>query len=135
MGYQPTGTKSTSKPERYTITADQLSSSTIYTGPVTTTAASTTGTTTYYYNPQIKHREVQTPKAQYGWECPRCGKINAPWAEQCKCNKEYNYTVWTTSTPSVGKGYTIDVSSVSTGNSPCSAGSTYTYLNNGEIKA
>lgn len=20
------------------------------------------------------------------WECPRCGKINAPWAAQCTCS-------------------------------------------------
>ena len=22
-----------------------------------------------------------------GWECPRCGKINAPWKEECSCYK------------------------------------------------
>jgi hypothetical protein len=22
-----------------------------------------------------------------GWECPRCGKINAPWNPFCDCNK------------------------------------------------
>jgi len=34
-----------------------------------------------------------------GWECPKCGKINAPHINQCSCvktnvseNKEYNYS-------------------------------------------
>lgn len=22
----------------------------------------------------------------YGWECPRCGRINAPWKSSCDCN-------------------------------------------------
>lgn len=22
----------------------------------------------------------------YGWVCPVCGKVNAPWASQCTCN-------------------------------------------------
>lgn len=21
----------------------------------------------------------------YGWVCPACGKVNAPWANQCTC--------------------------------------------------
>lgn len=23
--------------------------------------------------------------AEKGWECPRCGRINAPWVRQCDC--------------------------------------------------
>lgn len=23
---------------------------------------------------------------EQGWECPRCGAINAPWVRQCDCN-------------------------------------------------
>ena len=45
------------------------------------TEASTTGTstsTTYTY----KH---PSHYAEKGWECPRCGRINAPWARQCDC--------------------------------------------------
>lgn len=28
-----------------------------------------------------------------GWECPRCGRINAPWKSYCDCKKESN-TNW-----------------------------------------
>jgi len=23
--------------------------------------------------------------SEKGWECPRCGRINAPWVRQCDC--------------------------------------------------
>ena len=26
------------------------------------------------------------PIITYGWVCPVCGKVNAPWASQCTCN-------------------------------------------------
>ena len=26
------------------------------------------------------------PIMTYGWVCPVCGKVNAPWASQCTCN-------------------------------------------------
>lgn len=33
--------------------------------------------------------------AQQGWECPRCGRINAPWVRQCDCPRN-NWTItWT----------------------------------------
>lgn len=32
------------------------------------------------------------PKAEKGWECPRCGRINAPWVRQCDCSKD-NWTI------------------------------------------
>ena len=22
-----------------------------------------------------------------GWECPKCGRVNAPWKEQCSCSE------------------------------------------------
>ena len=25
--------------------------------------------------------------SQYGWICPRCDKVNAPWKSECDCNK------------------------------------------------
>lgn len=43
--------------------------------------------------------------SQKGWECPRCGRINAPWLPCCSCNKSTTYTTFsrtidTTSTAS-----------------------------------
>ena len=35
--------------------------------------------------------------SEKGWECPRCGRINAPWVRQCDCNRN-NWTItsdWT----------------------------------------
>lgn len=38
----------------------------------------------------------QTYKAERGWECPRCGHINAPWVRQCDCARgTYYYDKWT----------------------------------------
>lgn len=28
------------------------------------------------------------PSPQYGWICPRCGQVNAPWMAFCSCKKE-----------------------------------------------
>ena len=25
------------------------------------------------------------PPVQYGWVCPKCGRVNAPWVSQCGC--------------------------------------------------
>lgn len=33
------------------------------------------------------------PRAEQGWECPRCGRINAPWVRQCDCSRSNNYTI------------------------------------------
>ena len=40
---------------------------------------STTGTST-----STTYRS--SPPTEYGWACPRCGRINAPWRSQCDCN-------------------------------------------------
>lgn len=29
----------------------------------------------------------------YGWICPVCNKVNAPWVEHCDCSKHTNYDV------------------------------------------
>jgi hypothetical protein len=31
---------------------------------------------------------------KYGWVCPKCGKVNAPWISSCDCNTQYQWT-WT----------------------------------------
>ena len=50
-----------------------------------------TSTSTTYYCPYNR------PRAEQGWECPRCGHINAPWIRQCDCSRS-NWTItsdWT----------------------------------------
>ena len=50
---------------------------------------STTGTstsTTYTINSK--------PPTEYGWACPRCGRINAPWKSQCDCLGGNWYPTW-----------------------------------------
>ena len=34
------------------------------------------------------------PPTEYGWACPRCGRINAPWKSQCDCSGNYWYPSW-----------------------------------------
>lgn len=31
-------------------------------------------------------------KAEQGWECPRCGRVNAPWVRQCDCSNNWTIT-------------------------------------------
>ena len=55
-----------------------------------TTGTSTSTSTTW-------HCPYTQPKAEQGWECPRCGHINAPWVRQCDCSRS-NWTItsdWT----------------------------------------
>lgn len=33
-----------------------------------------------------------------GWECPRCGKIHAPWIQECNCPRP-NHTIVNTWRP------------------------------------
>ena len=51
----------------------------------TGTSTSTTASQWQTYNPY---------KAEQGWECPRCGRINAPWVRQCDCSRN-NWTITT----------------------------------------
>jgi len=39
------------------------------------------------------------PIIGYGWECPRCHKINAPWMSSCDCPPTYQYSYTTTTGP------------------------------------
>ena len=44
------------------------------------TTGTTTSTTYTLDNPLYQ--------AEKGWECPRCGRINAPWVRQCDCSRD-----------------------------------------------
>jgi hypothetical protein len=35
---------------------------------------------------------MNTPK---GWECPKCGKVHAPWVAECDCYKQVSKDVVT----------------------------------------
>lgn len=61
-----------------------------------TTSTSTTTTSSQWqtYNPY---------KAEQGWECPRCGRINAPWVRQCDCSRG-NWTITTSDWTYPSKG-------------------------------
>ena len=53
-----------------------------------------------------------------GWECPRCGCINAPWVSQCNCSNNNNWYI--TCNNSIGK----TISSITYNNN---VPKTYTY--------
>lgn len=48
----------------------------------TSTSTTSSQWTTYTYN------------SEKGWECPRCGKINAPWIRQCDCSRNNQTITW-----------------------------------------
>ena len=50
---------------------------------------STTGTST-----STSYTINSKPPTEYGWACPRCGRINAPWRSQCDCSGNYWYPSW-----------------------------------------
>lgn len=52
--------------------------------------AGTSTSTTYTYKTHSRYTEK-------GWECPRCGRINAPWVRQCDCTS-WNVTCDDTTT-------------------------------------
>lgn len=29
---------------------------------------------------------IETKTMSRGWECPKCGKVNAPWKAECGCH-------------------------------------------------
>lgn len=35
-----------------------------------------------------------SPPTEYGWACPRCGRVNAPWKSTCDCHEGYYYSTW-----------------------------------------
>lgn len=51
---------------------------------------STTGTST-----STTYRSSSPPSIEYGWACPRCGRVNAPWKSTCDCSgRAYWYPTW-----------------------------------------
>lgn len=50
--------------------------------------------------------EINSP-INYGWICPKCGRVNAPWVAACPCSQTQTKTVkstWTTNIPSYCMG-------------------------------
>jgi len=82
-----------------TININSSSSNNVYT---TTNNPYVSSATTWAQYPLQKQYQIE-----YGWECPRCGKINAPWKSQCDCTRN-NWTITCngTTTNQISKNYT-----------------------------
>ena len=52
--------------------------------------SSTTGTSTSTSYTYSYPEKVSPPPTEYGWACPRCNRINAPWVRQCDCSSGWN---------------------------------------------
>ena len=52
----------------------------------TVKGTSTSTNTTYTYG-------NSSYGAEKGWECPRCGRINAPWVRQCDCPRNDKWEI------------------------------------------
>jgi len=41
---------------------------------------------------QNKKDKIESVPKQYGWICPKCGSVWAPWVDRCKnCKQNYEY--------------------------------------------
>lgn len=60
-----------------------------------TTPTQTTATTTTVGTGII----ASSSSMQYGWVCPKCGKVNAPWKDSCNCYLNIPYTPPNTPSP------------------------------------
>ena len=46
-----------------------------------------------YNNLNWQYPIKQIPTAQWGWVCPKCDKINAPFVVSCDCNNKQDQSV------------------------------------------
>lgn len=53
---------------------------------------STAGTSTSTSTTASQWQTYNHYNAEQGWECPRCGRINAPWVRQCDCKRSWSIT-------------------------------------------
>lgn len=82
-------------------------------GPNDCPPATTTISSSEYDYPK------ETPSvSEKGWECPRCGRINAPWIRQCDCSAKWEI-MYNTDTPDWWKDY------VKAAQADCVGGSDY----------
>jgi DNA-directed RNA polymerase subunit RPC12/RpoP len=40
----------------------------------------------------IPKQEKEELNTYYGWVCPKCGQVNAPWISTCSCSKKWKIT-------------------------------------------
>lgn len=57
---------------------------------------SSTGTSTNTSTTASQWQTYNHYQAERGWECPRCGRINAPWVRSCDCSRNNWSITWTT---------------------------------------
>ena len=55
-----------------------------------------------YNDQQFKYVQFDPPTPQYGWVCPRCGTVYAPFMASCQCKPPVHLEAGTTSTPNNG---------------------------------
>ena len=65
----------------------------------TTTTSNTSDNKIYEWHCPWQPKPKQ---AEQGWECPRCGRINAPWVRQCDCSRDTWTVNWTSDKTTVG---------------------------------
>lgn len=64
------------------------------------TLASTTTSQTTATNTTVGTGTIASnSNMQYGWVCPKCGKVHAPWKDSCDCHLNIPYTPPNTPAP------------------------------------